>query len=92
MPEVQAIVRYNSEACRAEREGRLDQAMLSLAMALRLAREIDRPLLEAHSKKHMGRIYARAGRPEEAELCFRMALRLRRVIESQGGSRLSAFP
>ncbi|MCM0755527.1 hypothetical protein M7784_09755 [Desulfovibrio aminophilus] len=76
MPELQAIARYNTEARRASREGRLDQALLSLAMALRLAREIGRPLLEAYSKHHMGLVYAQAGRSDEAELCFRMALRM----------------
>lgn len=76
MPELQAIASYNRQALRLSRDGRKDQALLLLANALRLAREIERPMLESLSKHHMGLIFLQAGQEAEAEACFRIALNL----------------
>ena len=76
MPELIAIGRYNRQAMRAANSGNTAEALLRLAMAMRLAREADRPLLEALSKDNMGLAYQMAGRPEEAAACFRIALGL----------------
>lgn len=60
-------------------EGRIhrkDQALLLLANALRLAREIERPMLESLSKHNMGLIFRQAGQDAEAAVCFRVALSL----------------
>lgn len=74
MPELKAIARYNRRAMQDAEEGRLEQALLNLSMALRLAREIRRVQLESYSKGNMGLVYLKAGRRREAAVCFRMAL------------------
>lgn len=76
MPELQAIASYNRQALRISRDGRKDQALLLLANALRLAREIERPMLESLSKHNMGLIFRQAGQDAEAAVCFRVALSL----------------
>lgn len=76
MPELQAIASYNRQALRVSRDGRKDQALLLLANALRLAREIERPMLESLAKHQMGRIFLQAGQQAEAAACFRIALSL----------------
>ena len=76
MPELDAISQYNRMALRARRNGAAEQALEHLSHALRLSREIGRPLLEAHSRHTMGIIYAQAGRPELAASCCRDALGL----------------
>ncbi|SKA77081.1 hypothetical protein SAMN02745704_00936 [Paucidesulfovibrio gracilis DSM 16080] len=74
MPELKAIADYNRRAMRAAGEGRLEQALLNLSMALRLAREIRRVQLESYSKGNMGLVYLMAGKRREAAVCFRLAL------------------
>lgn len=76
MPELDAISQYTRMALRAKRKGASEQALEHLSHALRLAREIGRPLLEARSRHTMGVIYAQAGRPELAASCCRDALGL----------------
>jgi tetratricopeptide (TPR) repeat protein len=76
MPELQAIVSYNRLALRVSRDGGKEQALLLLANALRLAREIGRPMLESWSKHNMGLIFLQAGQEAEAAVCFRIALSL----------------
>ena len=76
MPELKAIGRYNRLALRDMDQGRTSEALLRLAMAMRLAREAGRPLLEALSKNNMGLAYLTANRPREADACFRIALHL----------------
>ncbi|WP_022661004.1 hypothetical protein [Paucidesulfovibrio longus] len=84
MPELKAIAAYNRRAMQAAEEGRLEQALLNLAMALRLAREIKRGQLESYSKGNMGLVYLMAGKKREAAACFRLALQR---ASSEYGSR-----
>lgn len=86
MPELDAITLYSRLAQRARRNGAPEQALLHLADALRLSRELCRPLLEARTRHAMGKVYAQAGRPELAASCCRDALRL---VGRAGASRAS---
>ncbi|MGE4291360.1 MAG: hypothetical protein AB7E32_04025 [Desulfovibrio sp.] len=79
MPELRAIAHYNRLAMKAAGEGRLEQALLDLSMALRLSREIRRVQLESYSKGNMGLVYLMAGRRREASACFRMAMQRARA-------------
>lgn len=92
MPQLKAISHYNRQALRISSRGNKDDALGSLACALRLSRELDNTTLEAFSKHNMGVVYERAGQPEHAAICFRIALEIadlaplqtksvRRVIE-----------
>lgn len=83
MPELNAIARYNRLAQQARRQGAMDQALLYLANALRLSREVGRPLLEAFARNLMGQVYAQHGRPDLAACCYRTAL----ALLGQSGSR-----
>lgn len=84
MPELKAIGWYNRVAMRAANQGRTSEALLRLALAMRLAREADRPLLEALSKNNMGIVYQLADRPREAAACFKIALGLARDNARRG--------
>lgn len=81
MPELKAIGLYNRLAMTAANQGRTADALEDLAMALRLARETRRPLLEAVSKNNMGLVYQMADRPLQAMTCFRLALDMAREIK-----------
>lgn len=76
MPQLRAISRYNRQALRISERGNKDAALCSLACALRLAREVNNPTLEAFSKYNMGVVYLRAGQAGRARLCFRIALEI----------------
>lgn len=90
MPELDAITLYNRLAQRARQNGSAEQALLHLSDALRLSREIRRPLLEALTRHAMGMVYAQAGRPELAANCCRDALGLvGRAGSSRAGKRLA---
>jgi len=90
MPELDAITLYNRLAQRAQHNGSTEQALLHLSDALRLARELRRPLLEARARHSMGLVYAQAGRPELAASCCRDALGLvDRTASTQAGKRLA---
>ncbi|MGE4552415.1 MAG: tetratricopeptide repeat protein [Desulfovibrionaceae bacterium] len=78
MPELRAIGLYNRLAMTAANQGRTADALEDLAMALRLARETKRPLLEAVSKNNMGLVYQMSGRLLQAATCFRLALDMAR--------------
>lgn len=83
MPERDAISTYTRLALRARRQGALEQALLYLSNALRLARECGLPLLEARARHAMGRIYAQSGRPDLAACCCRTALGLLNGADSR---------
>lgn len=85
MPELKAIVDYNRRALQAAQEGRIEQALLDLSMALRLSRDVRRVRLECYSKGNMGVVYLMAGKRREAALCFRMAFQ--RARSESGANR-----
>lgn len=83
MPELIAISRYNRQALRVSKHGNKDNALCSLACALRLSREINNPTLEAFSKYNMGVVYKRAGQPGHARACFLIALEIADMAPEQ---------
>ncbi len=83
MPELKAVGLYNRLAMRAANQGKTSEALLRLALAMRLAREAGRPLLEALSKNNMGIAYQMADRAREASACFTIALKL--AVDHAGG-------
>lgn len=78
------LARAQELRLRGEAARRRDGAMARLCYeeAVVLLREVDEPLVLAHTIRHLGDVYHEQGRPELAEGCYHEALGLYRSHES----------
>jgi tetratricopeptide (TPR) repeat protein len=77
------LARAQELRLRGESARRRDGAMARLCYeeAVRLYRELDEPLVLAHTVRHLGDVYHEQGRPDLAEGCYHEALGLYRRHE-----------
>jgi tetratricopeptide (TPR) repeat protein len=80
------LARAQELRLRGESERGRDGAMARLCYeeAVRLFREVDEPLVLAHTIRHLGDVYHEQGRPDFAEPCYHEALGLYRADEADG--------
>jgi len=78
------LARAQELRLRGESARRRDGAMARLCYeeAVALLRDVDEPLVLAHTIRHLGDVYHEQGRPDLAESCYHEALGLYRSHES----------
>lgn len=85
------LVRAQELKRRGESARRKDGPMARLCYeeAVTLFREVDEPLMLAHTVRHLGDVYAEQGRPDLAEPCYHEALALYRDHDNESSPDLA---